>query len=85
MTVGSCEGYSDLKVIHCSTESPYAIRRFVDCEAAMMGPTTGAARNASQSKILERSEFKSYNQIQNWKNFQDFIPYNFDEACFNMS
>lgn len=78
MTVGSSDGLSDLKVVHNNLDSPYAIRRFIDCDIAMVGTST---------KIHEKSEFKSFNpnSNSNWKSLQEIIPYNFEEVCFNMA
>lgn len=61
MTVGSSDGFSDIKGVHMRIDSPYAIRRFMDSEHAVSGAT---------NKIHEKSEFKSYFPISNsnWNN-----------------
>lgn len=61
MTVGSSDNLSDMKAVHGALESPFTIRRFMDCENGIM---------YNSNKIHEKSEFKSYYPIlnSNWKN-----------------
>jgi hypothetical protein len=78
MTVGSSEGHSDAKAVQDTLDSPYAIRRFVDSES-------GAGANSN--KIHEKGEFKPHypHANSNIKSLQEYIPYQFEEICFNMA
>ena len=83
LSVGTADGFSEIKPIHGSAiESPFTIRRFIDCE--------NGVEDASKNIQEKGSEFKSYYhphhlQNSNFKNIQDYIPYNFDEMCINMA
>ena len=75
MTVGSSDGHSDAKAVQDTLDSPYAIRRFVDSENGM---------GANSNKIHEKTDFNSHYHNSN-SNLKEYIPYHFEEICFNMA